>query len=364
MITSITELLKPVSQAEAMQTMARFLALVGFPVDAWQPGGAARTMLEAVADIVAGVTTNISSIASSAHLDTASGVWLDVCGRGRYDEARKPAVYTEGVVAFTDAGGVGPVSIDAPGDIVMRGAGVEFVSIGTGTIPLNGTLDVAVKARNPGPTTVLTGQITQLVTDIPGVTISNGPTWLTRGGAPAESDADYRLRCRLKWDKDSAGGTKEYYAYRALQSHPDVRRVRVLPNLTYLGSVRVIVAGAAGPLGPDAYAAARLAIESTYAPLAVDVTCVNALAYTVYLVGEVEVKSARPEAFGEGLANCANLLAGLGLDEPLRLAAIVEQLMLPQGAVNVRLTSPGSDFTHGNDDVFVIDTSGLTRVLV
>lgn len=349
MAASLADLLAAVSKDDVLRAQLSLLASQNLPVTAWQPGGVARALVEVDAEILADLTRSIHLLATAGFLGTAQGPWLDLKGESDYDEPRKPASLAVGKIRLQDAAGVGPVTVNAGQLIAVSAGGLEYANTAGGTLPLNGTLDLAFAARGPGAAyNVPNNTITRLGTDLPGVAISNVPqgstgTWLTTSGTDAESDEQYRDRCRRKWAALGTGANADAYRYFALEADATLRKVQVAENSPGGGQVTVYVASQAGPPTAAALAAATAAIELRR-PLGVRAYVNAASAYAVNVTGTVNARAALLERAKAAVA--ANLLAyqaRLGIGDPVYAPQVVEEIMSAEGVVNCSLAAPTVD---------------------
>jgi uncharacterized phage protein gp47/JayE len=163
-----------------------------------------------------------------------------------YQETRRAPAITTGKVTLTDAGG-GPHTITAGAVLVATPTGQQYRVTSSGTLALNGslTVDVAAVAAG-GASNVPNNAITQMVTSLPTVTVTNPAigltgTWITTVGADAEADGAFAARCSAKWGTLSTGSPESAYLYWAL-STAGVSRAKVdTANPDGAGSLRVYV---------------------------------------------------------------------------------------------------------------------------
>lgn len=350
MAATLYDLVVPQTADDFKRTRFGLLQLRGFPITAWEPGGVALTLIETEAEIDADQSRLVPVIAAGAFLGTASGDWLDLKGESDYDEARKPAVATVGRVTVKDVAHVGPVDLQA-GDLLVVGPdGQEYASTEAKTVPLDGQVSIEVRAIELGSQgNVGVNTITAFGTDQVGLAVSNvavaGGTWITTLGADAEGDDAYAERCRLKWSALGTGANAEAYAYHALASDGGIRRVRTLEHVPEDGQVTLYVAGSTGPATDSAYAACVARVEAKR-PLAVRVFVHNADPFPVTVAGTVQVKASFLATARAAVQK--NLLAYVGrlaLEDTFLVAQAIEEIMAPDGVVNVALSEPTADVT-------------------
>lgn len=180
----------------------------------------------------------------------ATSSWLDVHSE-QVELTRQASTKAQGVVTVTgDEAG----NVVIPAGRIFRtpadGAGKVYRFVSTGEVILpdgQATVEVPVQAEDYGQAAnVTTGQISEIVTNIPGVTaVTNAEDWLTSEGADEEIDAALQERYALRW-LGKNGVTK--YAY--MDWARDVTGVVAVSVLDQhprgQGTVDVVVKGAAG----------------------------------------------------------------------------------------------------------------------
>lgn len=193
----------------------------------------------------------LASVLKQAFASTATGLWL-VLHAAQVDLIPKAATKAKGTVYFTRTGSSGNVNIPA-GKIVKTlpdGEGNVYRFVTTVPVVLqDGQTEIAasVEAEEYGAgSNVVTGQITEIVTVIPGVdAVENRLSWLESEGTDKEKDEPLRQRYFLAW-KALSGVTKYAYESWAL-SVTGVVSVKILDQHPRgEGTVDVIIKGTAG----------------------------------------------------------------------------------------------------------------------
>lgn len=334
------------ASVEETRTHHLLLATIaGFPASSWHEGSVPRTFFELEAIPYADLSRLVGAIASGGFLDYAERGWLDLVAQQLYNLQRKPSVYTQGTVRLTDEGSVGPLPVSAVGQLYLVGGGLRFRNITTGTLDLDGTLDLTFEAEYPGAAANLPdGTPLELVTTIPGITLATqadpGESWITQQGVDEESDIALRPRCRARWGELGYGATDLAYKFWALTASNEISRVGVA-EATGDGRVLIYVAGPNGVVSELALAAAQTYV-SARRPQCVRPTVANATAVTVAPTGIVKC---RPGQTASAQAATAAVLASyyallpLG---PLIYRAPLERAILDasRGILNVALTNP------------------------
>jgi len=172
-VTALSDLLAPKTKTQRLNALLAALKAEGFPVTAWLPGDAARTLLEVDAQTLASLDASVASVAAGGYRSTATGEWLTLLASEFFGLERNPALFAEGPVLLVDAGGTGPHNIAAGDFWVAARSGQRFVVTESGALPQNGVLVLQVRAESPGAVNVGVGAINQILTSLPGVQVSN-----------------------------------------------------------------------------------------------------------------------------------------------------------------------------------------------
>jgi hypothetical protein len=194
----------------------------GFPVTDFESGAIVRSTVEVcakgIADFVAGV---IPLIAAGGFPSLASREWQDLLGPEVYDLTRQGATYTVQRLLLTAAPGTGPYTL-AAGDLVAEAiSGNRYVLAEGGTIPAGGWVPLGFRAESPGSQfSDAAGQITKLVTPLPGVSVVNsappfsdvvhvgtGTGTVAASGTPSSTA---RFTLRIKGGGQANAATFEY----------------------------------------------------------------------------------------------------------------------------------------------------------
>lgn len=262
------------------QLLANAVTL-GLSTTAWQAGGIARTILAIVATVEAARDTLISSMAQGGFLASASSVtpdpatpstwsgatwtpgYLDILADGVYNVQRTGAVYAAGSLTVTGDATAGTATFQ-PGTYHVASTVSPFRTYSNTaafTVSPSSTQQVPCNADVIGTgSTSAPGTITQPVTSLVGVTVTNAASFV---GFDAESNALLVARCRAKIQALSPNGPGGAYVYFALSAYtirlaanggtispmtaPITRAVVVTNPAT--GQVDLYVANAAGQPG-------------------------------------------------------------------------------------------------------------------
>lgn len=349
------------------ETILGLLAGFGFPVTSWQTTSAPRRIIKGISSPLADSFRKGYQVASAGYGKLARGKWLDLWVEDRYNLPRNGAEYTVGKVTLTDNGG-GPHSVNASQHIVATEDGTKsYLVTGSGTLGLNGSITLDVKADKPGAAyNVPNGSITRLLTNLPTVTVSNdallpAESWITTPGADTESDPDYLARGTSQWGKLAVTVPKQFLEAVVKAAVPSITKVRVEDDNPHgPGSCELVLANAAGPATPAEVAAAQLALDPLRAVGSATLTAVAAQAYGLVLEGEVRVSSAfLNSARAQVDENLARLVAEHPLGDVVVYEQLVEEVMSPQGVKKVSFISPTSDVAIGSLSALTV-TNKLT----
>jgi uncharacterized phage protein gp47/JayE len=359
-LADFVDLIEPVTEEEILQQELNLLELQGFPVSAWQAGSVPRVLLQSFANVMADAWQTVADVAKGSTLQTATGGWLDLLAASQYGETRQPAESTQGVVRLTDAGG-GPHSVAIGQLYVATASGLRYRNTATGTIPLNGYLDLAFQAETAGSShNVANGAIVELVTALSTVTASNPAagttgTWITSPGSDGESDVALRARCTAKWATLSTGSPVSAYIYWALLQTGVTRASVDDANPDGPGTARVYIDSSGAVSEAQTYIDARK-------PIGTSVTVIDATTVSIPVAGAVYVEN---EELADAQAQIALNLAALSLETAIGgriyAAEIIERVMnapgvlnyVPQGLADVVLTPSQIPQLDGGPLVFV-----------
>lgn len=187
----------------------------------------------------------LNEVVAAAILSTSWGESLDRHATS-FGEERNGATSATGVVTFTGPSGtligtgvqVSPEQDDPDIDPPI------FETTQSGTIPVGGTLNLAIRALAPGVAGNLPAHVIEVLhSGVPGITnIDNGSP--TGGGAEAETDAALKERLQLIF-QGKGSGTIADYSREALQLD-GVGRVTVIPHWNGPGTVQLVLLDADG----------------------------------------------------------------------------------------------------------------------
>ena len=367
---TFAQLTATVSESDMLQYFLTELAGKGLPTIAWQSGGIIYTLLKIEARAFSDMLGLVSLVAKGGLLDFATGDWLTLLAKSAYQLDRDPSKFAVGGVEVAVASGFGPITINPAQLWVVTPGGIRYNSTNTGVVTLpagpSNTV-IPFRAEAPGAAAnVAIGTLLSLTTPIPGVSVGfhdyGSGVWQTSQGADAELDEALKARCRAKWSTIGLQKTVDGYVFLAENAPSDTRVTRVsVESLSPRGpgTVNVWIAGPAGPLSSGDETIVRNYVQAR-ASAAADVQVQNATAVPFNVTATIYYKSAFTSAVSQATENLTALVERTGLGGTIYKSAIIEALMLPDGVVNVVLSSPGSDTSIAANEVFTAGTFSLT----
>lgn len=364
---TLTQLLAPKTRDQIADDIVASLTTAGFPVTSWQSGSVPRTLVFAFAATLATLWGLVAQVAAAAFLDTATGAWLTLHAKARFDLTRIAATFARHSVTLANASG-SPITI-TPGQLLLTTSSgvVRYRSTNTTntTVSSGGSAAVTVRAETAG----IAGNAAPGILVAPataGLSFSYGS--LTTRARDEETDAELRTRCRARWATLAAGATRGWYLYHLLSStlsdgvtSAGVTRVGWIAP-TGDGTFEVIVAGADGPLSGTQLTAATNYVTAEARKAYTDTpTVTNATAVTVTPAGTIYVEAAHNNASNRQRAvdALAALGAGLSIGQTLDLAAIHHAIYAASGVRDIDLSTPSGDTTATARQVVTIDTSSI-----
>lgn len=376
-MATLADLLTPRTRQQWRDLLLNELRDAGFAVGLAPSGDNRRNVVEFFAAGLAKVDEVVGKVAAGAFLDTALGDWLDLRARSGFDVEPKVATMTTGTVRLTCAATAGPYVIN-PGQVWVGRAAAgatparRYQNTTGGALPSGGTLDVQVSAEHPGSAyNIGPGQINQVFSGLPGVSVTNPGIWITTPGTDEEAPEPLRQRCRDRWATLGRGATDAAYRYLATTASSEVTRVKVAA-VPGDGTLRLYLAGPLGGASGGAVTTVQAALDALK-PLTDRPTAVAATNTTVAVLGTVYVRAAQLAAVQAAVERERLVMqASLDIGDPVDLAELnailkrprdVNGLVVP-GVTDVDLTSPTGDTTVATSAVAVLDFSALIWVSV
>ena len=207
MTISIEQLITPKTTEEALGDVLDLMGGLGFQTTSFHAGSLGLGFATIIAEVwVRSYNAMAVPAIKQAFNETATGVGLTWLSTSHFDNTRIGAIATQGTLTLTDATSSGPHTVTA-GQFVAADANdstVTFRALTGAIVALDGTATISIECERGGVLgNVPNARITQLVTSIAGLTVTNGvadgDSWITRQGVNAEADKTLRLRNTTKW---------------------------------------------------------------------------------------------------------------------------------------------------------------------
>lgn len=355
MSLSIEQLTNPIDEDEALAQVIAIFDSLGFTASSWQEGSIPRTILEYLAKFRSDGSILINTIASGGLNELATDDSLTLLSDSHYDNQRSEGVRTIGDVTLTVASGSGPYSKGVGTVIVrdpvrnLRYRNVNALSL-SDAAPTTDAFEAEVigsASNDPG-----LDEVSQLVTALAGVTLTNAVDWVTTAGADAELDDELRTRNRTKWTTLASAGPKGVYINASLNADESLTRVTVDDtNAASAGAVAVYLADEdGGSTVTSAALTAATAANNEVAPLGATVTTAKAsdLAITVnysavYDPTTFATAADAKTAIDESITAYFKTVPIGGQNGVFPLGGIYEAANAVSGIVNVLVTNPTTD---------------------
>ena len=372
------------TQGQIEQDLVTSVAAGQSKVTNFVVGGVARSILTAVAGVLAEAWHDLTGVKRSLFIDTAKGAALDVIG-SRRGVTRKGASGASVVVVFTGTveqyipagtqvrAQIGNTVYETKYDVVIGAKNVAMNGFGL-SVSLGDSV-VAESLLTGSQVKVPANVMTQLVVPISGVTVTNPAP--SMGGEDAESDDLYAARMKNIMATLNQG-TQAFYEATAKETDPTVLRALALRDTNTRG-VRIVLAkdsGAAYSSGDLTAIAAGIADAQRSADV---VTCENVsftgitISYSTKLPVGVDLSGIfravadaiasyldfRTWPFGQGVADDSLLavIKGVANGGDIDLATFTVNGVLadaPVGSeslprfVSLTITDTGTSTTEGN----------------
>lgn len=211
MALSITDLFKPVTADQALDSFLSILEELGMPARSWRAAGVARTILRVVAITYAGFTEVMAAFIRSGFLETAEGDWLRALAYYLFGVEPREATFATGEAQLTNAGG-GIWSYAADAFRIINPttkkayANTEAFTLNPGDVLLVDFRAVEIGSdSSSGP-----GTITALETPLESVSVTNPAAFV---GLDLETDEEIRKLCKAKLAAISVRGPRGAYEY-------------------------------------------------------------------------------------------------------------------------------------------------------
>lgn len=363
-VESVSDILAAKSRDTLITEILAVLATDGCPVTAWQTGNPLRSLVRADATALADLHATVMLIGAAAFLDDASGDWLTLLARSKFDVTRVAGVACVGRVVLTVTAGAGPYTIAAGGLVVTDGAR-RWRSTNTTAITITSASPTTVEVQAEATGTdynAANGTITTIVSPAnAGVTVTNpaisGGPWYTTAGAAEENDASLRQRCRDKWGTLGRGAGDTAYRYWARTGHAYEAQVTraVVEWGVGNGAVTVRIAGPSSAISDAGIVSAVQAWVDANNPGTDDVTVVAATAKSVSIDATIRVRTASDSVANRALATdaIAAYFASLDIGDDVDLGALYDACYAAAGVIDVDIATPTTDTSVNNEEIAV-----------
>jgi uncharacterized phage protein gp47/JayE len=263
---SLETLRRPITRSQAITWLTDSVLIpLGFDTTSWADGSTQKNVLYLLATCAADMSEAIKLLAEFGVNDYSRGVALKEYSRSRFDNTQIEAVAAVGPMILTNVGSV-PYTI-VPGQLLAATTtGVQFRNttggtLSAGSLATPATLSLTFTAVKRGGSNVGSNTVTQLLTPLAGVTITNpGSPWYTTSSADQESDASLRLRNSTKWSRLTVELVAE--SYEAIAREAGAVKVKVNDqNPRGPGTIDVYCTASSAILGTDDMEAIQLAMS-------------------------------------------------------------------------------------------------------
>ena len=377
MAFSITDLITPISQADAMSTLLSVAASLGLPTTSWQAGNPIRTMLATVAQKVSDLSVVATQVTRGGFGDLVStDAWADAWSQSIYAVTRIPATQATGAVDIVASAGATTTSYN-PGELIFAHATTGKTYRNTASVSIIASTTTAgvpiIADATSTASNAATGAITVMVSTQVGLTVSNPASVI---GTDQETTPALVVRSRRKLGSLSPNGPKDAYNYVATSLLTVSSPITRTNTFATAGVVSVYLANAAGSVSPADVALVQTAIDNLATPWAVTATAIAATPLVIPVTYQVYTRSASlsPSQMQVAIANAlatffASLRIGGDVVPPDTGAVYIDaiQTAIANAAPGIRrviVTSPASTVAMTPNQVAVLGTlSGSVTVL-
>jgi uncharacterized phage protein gp47/JayE len=243
MALSLSQLLKPITESEALATGLEILSDLGFTATSWFAGSIQRTLVQLYARLSADQSESVAEVTKSGFVTLATAEYLDYLGLYSFGGSINPtyarvgATPTKGVMRLTSTLAA-PAHSWGAGEIVIADAANDPANTYTiddaGVLAPGGSIFVNVTAQAPGSAAnIANGTTLYLWTALTGVTVlnfTNAPgssSWIATAGQDAETDSRYASRLIGRFETLGYAGSDGAYTTWVKEAVPSITRVTV-----------------------------------------------------------------------------------------------------------------------------------------
>lgn len=255
-MTPIDQLFQPLTSDQVFETLLTTIETYGVPARSWRKGGALRTILRAVAFVIATFLVILSDAIKGTFLDSATGRWLSLLATYVYGVTRLEATFANGTIRFDNTGGGAYSKAIGEARVYNPATNKSYTNTEAFTIaPLETNVLVAFQAVEAGAaSSSAAATITEIETTMLGVQCTNPDAIV---GSDAERDPELRQACRDSIAAISPNGARAAHAFFARRAkrldgqNVNINRVTVVKDSSN-GVVKMWVASPSGaPVGSD-----------------------------------------------------------------------------------------------------------------
>lgn len=305
---ALATLIKPLQSADILQKLLDVSQSLGLVTQSWESGDPTLSLYNSDASRWHDWESTVVAIASGGLLGLAQGDWLTSLLNYNYNVQRVPGTYATCQITLTNTTSASIGTIN-PGDITVANPTSKATYRNTtgGTLGPLGSISITVSAElvGSGGNSAI-GTITQMVTNLAGVTCTNTTT---ATGLDQESDASATTRGQQKLFSLSPNGPAQAPAYVAttpsLQSDgsnaTNVTRTRVIAD-SNTGNAAIFLAGSSGALLATDITKAQASIIALAEPLCVNILVLNTtnvsipITYQLWVYDAINLTNAQIQA--------------------------------------------------------------------
>jgi phage-related baseplate assembly protein len=363
MTFSFNDLMQPMTREELRKSHYDVLGILGVNTTKWKPGSVLRTMIYASSAVLAGLSQVIVGVSRGGYRELARGAWLRLNAQYVYGVPPLDADFASGNLVLSNSGG-GVYNNVQPGDFISRNPETNKQYRNTAEFSiaaLQSGVVVPMQAIEAGSaSTSGAGEITELVTAMPGVTCTNLEAFV---GVDTEREEDLRLRSGESLGALSPNGAADAYGFIVRSAKRDdgttigVNRVRAMPDGN--GGIAVHCATPSGAVPAPDVAILNTRVQRACEPLGIDAevfsatTVTQAVTYTIYCTdtdtSDADIIAAADAAVTAFLSTYP--IGGVDIDSggKLYVSAVqsaigaVQPNGVPLGVVRVVVTAPAAD---------------------
>lgn len=340
----------------------------------WEKGGIQKAMIVIIAFAYWRVRLFISALSYLIFVSDSTGTALTALSDSHFDNQRALSVAAQYNLKLT-GGAVGPPHTIAIDEVVATDGTRTYRVKQAGTVLASSSTTLLFEAEVPGTDgNVGDNTITQLVTTLAGVTVTNEAGSLVTAGAEEETDANLRSRDTEKWATlSTVEAIAERYQYIARQVVTNVRVAVDDSNPGGPGTVYVYIAAEDGVATGGEVTLVDTAIDAakfggTHSTFAAAANTMTVTATVYFSAGAVSATvEAAVVAAIDAHINAAPIGGydySPGPTNVIRLGELYAVINAVENVESVTIVSPAADFPVATYAVAVGGTHVLTMTEV